>query len=613
MLNSSEFDAGSPMNVNGSPPSEGVSGFMLPEFTKEQFELDGAPECDMIMKGGITSGIVYPYAVLQIATKYRLRSLGGTSAGAIAAAFAAAAEYARINGRPEGFLILKRYCDELPDRLLSLFQPSEELAPAVGSIKEAISAGGIRPLIQRCLRHSAMSALTGGLVLGLPSFLFQSSLYATGLATVLGLAIGATFGVYRWVRRIFADPIINVLNRLPENHYGFCTGLTQPGNEQLALTDWIHQALQHIAFGDPNHKKPLTFGDLRGPDQNNHQIDLKVVTTNLSMRRPHTLPRLGVPAAFMPTDWDRLFPKPVMEYLYGGGTSVWRRFSGSWLFPTEDKLPVLIAVRMSLSFPILFSAVPLKIEDKELPSIVKSLGGKPYKRIRTVHFSDGGISSNFPIHMFDAPLPTRPTFAFSLEDLLWNPDEVNSRVALPSSAGEGMGVQIKEIKRLMEFGWQILNSAKDWQDQLLSEITGQRERVARIFLTEGEGGLNLNMSPEASRQLMKWGYEAGLKFTNGDFDFEEHKWRRLIVLYNHLKENIEGLERIWGDGFSEWYKIYSRKVKSYKKFTIQDREVIALEIQKIIESRSIDSDVSIKNLEDKIPKKSGILKISPKY
>jgi len=47
-------------------------------------------ECDIILKGGITSGIVYPSAISTLARHYRLRSIGGTSAGAIAAAAAAA-------------------------------------------------------------------------------------------------------------------------------------------------------------------------------------------------------------------------------------------------------------------------------------------------------------------------------------------------------------------------------------------------------------------------------------------------------------------------------------------------------------------------------------------
>ena len=36
-------------------------------------------ECDIIMKGGITSGVVYPRAILRLSEQYRFRSIGGTS------------------------------------------------------------------------------------------------------------------------------------------------------------------------------------------------------------------------------------------------------------------------------------------------------------------------------------------------------------------------------------------------------------------------------------------------------------------------------------------------------------------------------------------------------
>ena len=59
-------------------------------------DASGPPtECDVIMKGGITSGVVYPLTICKLATKYRLSNIGGTSAGAIAAVVAAAAEYRR--------------------------------------------------------------------------------------------------------------------------------------------------------------------------------------------------------------------------------------------------------------------------------------------------------------------------------------------------------------------------------------------------------------------------------------------------------------------------------------------------------------------------------------
>ena len=45
-----------------------------------------AQRCDLVMKGGITSGVIYPRAVCQLAVTRRLTQVGGTSAGAIAAA-----------------------------------------------------------------------------------------------------------------------------------------------------------------------------------------------------------------------------------------------------------------------------------------------------------------------------------------------------------------------------------------------------------------------------------------------------------------------------------------------------------------------------------------------
>ena len=55
----------------------------------------GRRYCDLVMKGGITSGVVFPKAIAKLATRYRFCNIGGTSAGAIAAAAAAAAEYRR--------------------------------------------------------------------------------------------------------------------------------------------------------------------------------------------------------------------------------------------------------------------------------------------------------------------------------------------------------------------------------------------------------------------------------------------------------------------------------------------------------------------------------------
>src|SRR5467141_4181901 len=46
--------------------------------------------CDLVMKGGVTSGVVYPKAIFELSKEYRFSSIGGTSAGAIAAVATAA-------------------------------------------------------------------------------------------------------------------------------------------------------------------------------------------------------------------------------------------------------------------------------------------------------------------------------------------------------------------------------------------------------------------------------------------------------------------------------------------------------------------------------------------
>jgi len=86
-------------------------------------------DCDLVLKGGVTSGVVYPQAILALARRYRFCSIGGTSVGAIAAAFAAAAEYARRRGDPGGFERLDARCAELPAILPELFQAPRQLRP----------------------------------------------------------------------------------------------------------------------------------------------------------------------------------------------------------------------------------------------------------------------------------------------------------------------------------------------------------------------------------------------------------------------------------------------------------------------------------------------------
>jgi hypothetical protein len=83
--------------------------------------------------------VVYPLALVALAEKYRFSSIGGTSAGAIAAAAAAAAEYGRQNGSG-GFTRVAKIPAEVGPNLLALFQPTPALKPLYDIFIAALKA-----------------------------------------------------------------------------------------------------------------------------------------------------------------------------------------------------------------------------------------------------------------------------------------------------------------------------------------------------------------------------------------------------------------------------------------------------------------------------------------
>ena len=109
-------------------------------------------ECDLVMKGGVTSGVIYPPAIYAISRAFDLRSIGGTSAGAIAAALAAAAQYRRVADpvTPEaGYDALARIPAWLGQdgHLFGLFAPNRDTRSLFGTVV-ALAAPG-RSLPQR--------------------------------------------------------------------------------------------------------------------------------------------------------------------------------------------------------------------------------------------------------------------------------------------------------------------------------------------------------------------------------------------------------------------------------------------------------------------------------
>src|SRR5262249_21398920 len=98
-------------------------------------------ECDLVLEGGLVSGLVYPAAVLALHEDYDFRCVGGASAAAYVAAATAAAQASRDS---RGFERLREFCDELatPGLVTQLFQPWRGTEPLLRAALSAMRAAG---------------------------------------------------------------------------------------------------------------------------------------------------------------------------------------------------------------------------------------------------------------------------------------------------------------------------------------------------------------------------------------------------------------------------------------------------------------------------------------
>jgi len=140
------------------------------------------------------------------------------------------------------------------------------------------------------------------------------------------------------------------------------------------------------------------------------------------------------------------------------------------------------------------------------------------------------LTSNFPIHFFDAPLPGRPTFGINLvpdtvetteidetDDRLERVSGLGTKAAasgqakgegwdkvwMPSnnSTGISSAARFNTFDGLVEFFGALFDTARNWGDTELMAMPGYRDRVVHVKLAEDEGGLNLSMPPEIKMHL----------------------------------------------------------------------------------------------------------------
>ena len=498
------------------------------------------------MKGGITSGAVYPRAIKRISMRYRLRNVGGASAGAIAAVAAAACEYRRNQGVAEAFDVFETVGEEIsrPGFVQLLFQPTQRgrqafslglrLATSSGSLAQrvvpttfAILGSGLWSLASAVLAVLAWAAVVGvtsWALLGDPSTV---DLVAFTLLALAALPVAALLVAF--VALLAALHFASEFDRaLKGNWFGLCSGLTEDGYpEDSALTNWLHATIQRCA-GLPL-EKPLTFRMLRGDDAKDPLVNLQLVTTDLSAARPVILPLPDeplrdepTPYLFDPEELAQFFPTEVVEQMKEASEPGAPAGEEHMLYTVPGlDLPIVVAARLSLSFPILLSTVPLWRADGVGAELVQHT------------MSDGGISSNFPIHFFDSLFPARPTFGIDLQP--WR-TATDHPVEMSDAPWKPM---FSKVTDLPTFFTQVLSATLNWRDNMQAELPGYRDRICQIRLRRSEGGLNLNMTPEVVDSLVARGDEAGATVTDPrKFDWDRHRVTRFRILMQMLQRGL---------------------------------------------------------------------------
>jgi NTE family protein len=226
--------------------------------------------------------------------------------------------------------------------------------------------------------------------------------------------------------------------------------------EGKAFHDWIKKLLS-----EKLEKEEVTFGDLRRddiPDDADpvYHHKLQVIVSDVTEQRMVVLPR----------DAKEL----------------------GWVDP--DYVPVALAVRMSMSIPIFFEPVPH----------VNQYTSREHTIV------DGGMLSNFPVWLFDAPQgqeAKRPTFGLKLI-------QKDPRAPLLSGGFDLKSAFLEQLKESETLGylWSLVETMMEAHDRLYIE---QKKFDKTIDIdTLGVRTTDFDLSDEHKRAL----YESGRKEAN---------------------------------------------------------------------------------------------------
>ncbi len=473
------------------------------------------------------------------------------------------------------------------------------------------------------------------LCIGLPNVLYLNPVQANHPVNEDAFRWLFFFLLFKWVLGFFVlHPVCSFfcqINRLRKTQgFGMCTGMPVNQNGQEALINWLYKGVQDAA-GLP-YARPLTFGDLwRAPggpldakgEKLGRSIDLRTITTCLSHGRIYEMPLQDKTARlfFRLSEFKEYFPTEIIDHLrhvskkvdiandpiiqlyetrrkflndpkehsYSAKVVIARqnrlnhtqalvaamlnKSESTGVFNDADirelpsaDLPIVIAARLSLSVPILFKAIPMLAFDLEANAENMAL--------RRVWFSDGGIGSNFPIHLFDKALPKWPTFGVKVLETsaemsgsdakrtsyvsYFHDRSKNDIFVIDPEHKTGFNYANKSTPTWAAFGaflMGIFQAAKDGGDQAYLRMPDVRGRILKLYTDHATGNaLNLKIKPSKIYDVAKMGTDGGVNLVKAYLgkriptrrptanQWYEHRWICFNALINSLRTHLTGFE-----------------------------------------------------------------------
>jgi hypothetical protein len=382
-------------------------------------------------------------------------------------------------------------------------------------------------------------------------------------------------------------------------------GLPAAGDDAPALMDWIADRIDDLA-GVPatGDALALTFGDLwcgsvaersaadrelvpvAAVEREHRRIDLTLVATDLSERRPYRFPPPpadraeragGVRLLFCDTCLAAALPQRVVAQLVKSAPStdtdhscprhdpgVLRELPEPW------DLPVVFAVRLSCASPGVLSAVPLYtigagggdggtvsspagaaatgpspihaggVQAGEGGSrlLRRPIASEPSSPVRTHWFADGGVTGNVPVSYFDTLLPRWPTFGLGVEQAAEvDPDHRGPAIRLPEQDAAPANRPVRLLRTGSGLLSAVVDAALGWRDAGQADLPGYRGRIALVRQATGERGKAFLLRDGDVLALALRGLAAGTalreRFTSSDGDVpgqtqtDRYRWIRL--------------------------------------------------------------------------------------